>query len=276
MPSLPRQAHAAIGLIARLARDGAALDFPLERLFDDLPNLVFFIKDRASRYLAVNRALVERCAFSDKARLIGKRASDFYPAALAARYERQDRQVIETGKPLIDVLELHLYPSRKRGWCLTNKYPMHDSTTGEVAGLIGLSRDVETSPRGAAARGFGELAAALEVAHARIADPPGVEELAALCGLSAPHFSQLVQRLFHLTPHKLLMKIRLDEALHLLATTPESLADIAFATGFCDQSAFTRHFRRLTGLPPGAFREACRALPTPGASGTPGARGSAP
>ena len=50
------------------------------------------------------------------------------------------------------------------------------------------------------------------------------------------------------------MKVRLDEAMHLLATTPMSLADIALATGFCDQSAFTRHFRRLAGLPPGGFR----------------------
>jgi len=254
MPAPARSPHAAVGLVAQLALHGAVLDFPLERLFDDLPNLVFFVKDRESRYLAVNRALVERCAFSDKARLLGRRSSDFYPAALAARYERQDRQVIETGKPLIDMLELHLYPSRKRGWCLTNKYPVRDATTGAVAGLIGLSRDVETSPRGLAARGFGELATALELVQARLADPPGMEELAALCGLSMRHFGQLVQRLFQLTPQKLVMKVRLDEALHLLASTSRSLADIALTTGFCDQSAFTRHFRRLTGLPPGAFR----------------------
>ena len=49
--------------------------------------------------------------------------------------------------------------------------------------------------------------------------------------------------------------VRVDEALHLLATTNDTLAEIALATGFCDQSAFTRHFRRIAGLPPGAFRE---------------------
>lgn len=50
------------------------------------------------------------------------------------------------------------------------------------------------------------------------------------------------------------MKVRLDEALHLLATTDRPLSDIALDTGFCDQSAFTRHFRRMTGVPPGTFR----------------------
>ncbi len=241
-------------LLARVELAGLGLALPLERLFDDLPNVVFFIKDRAGRYLAVNRTLVERCAFSDKASLLGHRPSDFYPAALAARYERQDQRVVVTGRPILDSLELHFYPSRQRGWGLTNKYPVREVTTGKIVGIAGISRDVETSPRGVKARGFTELAAALEQVQARIADPPRIEDLAAACGLSSRHFAQLVQRLFHLTPRQLLMKVRIDEALHRLTTTDDSLADIAFATGFCDQSAFTRHFRRLTSLPPGAFR----------------------
>jgi AraC-like DNA-binding protein len=50
------------------------------------------------------------------------------------------------------------------------------------------------------------------------------------------------------------MKMRIDEALHLLLTTDRPLCDLALETGFCDQSAFTRHFRRMTGVPPGVFR----------------------
>ena len=242
------------GLLAQLTLSGTSLSLPLERLFDDLPNLVFFIKDREGRYLSVNRTLVERCAFSDKAQILGRRPSDFFPEILATRFERQDRRVIVTGRPILDSLELHLYPSRKRGWGLTNKYPVRDARTREIVGIVGITRDVETSPRGVKARGFTELAAALEQVQARIDNPPGIEELAAACGLSSHHFSQLVERLFHLTPRQLVMKVRIDEALHLLTTTSESLADIALATGFCDQSAFTRNFHRLTGLPPGAFR----------------------
>jgi len=254
-PSTPRaRSPQSSVLFAHGEVGGLDLSLPLERLFDDLPNVAFFIKDRAGRYVAVNRTLAERCAFTDKTALLGKRPSDFYAAALAARYERQDRVILETGRPLLHSLELHLYPGRQRGWCLTNKYPARDTKTGEIVGIIGISRDVETSPRGVEARGFGELAAALEQAQKRIADPPGIEELAAICGLTPHHFSRLVQRVFHLTPQKLLVKIRIDEALHLLAATPRSLADIAYATGFCDQSAFTRHFRRMTGLPPGVFR----------------------
>lgn len=241
-------------LLAHLDLRGVELALPLERLFDDLPNVVFFIKDRAGRYLAVNKTLVDRCAFDGKSGLLGKRPSDLFPAALAAHYEKQDQRVVQTGKPLLDQLELHFYPDRRRGWCLTNKYPVPDQRTGAITAVMGISRDVEDSARGAAARGFPELARALEALHTRIANPPGIEEIAALCDLSAAHFSRLVQRVFRLTPQRLAMKIRIDEALHLLATTTQSLAEIALSTGFCDQSAFSRNFRRMTGLPPGAFR----------------------
>jgi len=244
------------GLAAQLALGVETLSLPLERLFDDLPAIVFFIKDRAGRYLAVNSTLARRCGFPDKSALLGKRPSDLFPAALATRYERQDQRVLATAKPVLDQLELHLYPDRRRGWCLTNKYPVPDQTTGEICAVIGISRDVEDSAHGAAARGMPELIRALEAIQARIDDPPGIEELATMCGLTPAHFSRLVRRVFHLTPGQLAMKARIDEALHRLTTTGQSLAEIALSTGFCDQSAFTRHFRRLTGLPPGAFRQA--------------------
>jgi AraC-like DNA-binding protein len=43
--------------------------------------------------------------------------------------------------------------------------------------------------------------------------------------------------------------------MHLLAGTSEPIADIALTCGFCDQSAFTQHFRRHMGLTPAAYRK---------------------
>ena len=231
-----------------------SLPLPIERMLDDLPGLVFFIKDREGRYLWVNRTLVERSGRHERAEVIGCRPSDLFPDGMARFYERQDERVVQTGKPLANLLELHLYANRRRGWCLTNKYPVFQPGGGGCAGVLGVSRDVEPSARGAADRGFPELAKALDLIQRRIADPPPLSELAATCGLSSTRFSELVNRLFHLTPKQLVLKARVDEALHLLATTNQPLSEIALATGFCDQSAFTRHFRKLTGHTPGAFR----------------------
>ena len=59
----------------------AAAGFAVE-LFDCLPDVVFFAKDTAGRYLAVNRTLVQRLGLKEKADLIGRTASDVFPAPL--------------------------------------------------------------------------------------------------------------------------------------------------------------------------------------------------
>ena len=50
-------------------------------------------------------------------------------------------------------------------------------------------------------------------------------------------------------------RARRDAAESLLTTTRHSIADVAFLTGFSDQTAFTRAFKRWTGTTPAAFRE---------------------
>ncbi|MCB2406674.1 chromate resistance protein ChrB domain-containing protein [Hymenobacter lucidus] len=50
-------------------------------------------------------------------------------------------------------------------------------------------------------------------------------------------------------------KLRIDKALQLLDTTSYPLAEIAYLTGFSDQSHFTRIFRQHTGQSPAAYRK---------------------
>jgi AraC-like DNA-binding protein len=52
----------------------------------------------------------------------------------------------------------------------------------------------------------------------------------------------------------LVSRARREAAETLLRADDHSLAEIAFLTGFSDQSAFTRAFKRWTGMTPAAFR----------------------
>ena len=190
-------------------------------------------------------------------KLIGKRPAEVFPAALAASYARQDEAVLKTGKPVGHQLELHIYPGHKAGWCLTTKHALRDGK-GRIIGVTGISRDLNAPSDKAG--GFAELAAALKHMQQHFAESLRIEDIATKAGLSVYQFEQRVQRLFQMSPLQLLHKLRLDEATRLLRETDRSLADIAIETGWCDQSAFTRHFSRYAGMAPGKFRGLNRVL----------------
>ena len=115
----------------------------VEELFDRLTDTVFFVKDFEGRYLTVSQSLVLRCGRQHKSQLIGKAPSDILGGALGKSYEAQDREVIETGKQILDQLELHVSADRSVGWCMTSKWPLKRDTA-TIDGLIGISRDLQS------------------------------------------------------------------------------------------------------------------------------------
>ncbi|MBC9929158.1 chromate resistance protein ChrB domain-containing protein [Chitinophaga qingshengii] len=50
-------------------------------------------------------------------------------------------------------------------------------------------------------------------------------------------------------------KLRIDKAVQLLSSTDHSLTEIAYLTGFSDQSHFTRIFKKFTGKSPSAYKK---------------------
>lgn len=223
----------------------------LEELFDHVPETAFFLKDRSGRYIAVNQSLVERCGLHKKSDLIGRHAKDIFPPELGERYAAQDQRVLRTGKPIVDLLELHWYARRRPGWCLTTKLALRDDK-GQIFGLVGISRDLrapgdkETIPA--------SLARTLEYLESDYADVISPTALARHAGLPLVRFERLIKRIFRLTPSQLITQTRLAAASNLLRETEEPVAAIAHRCGFYDHSAFTRAFRSATGVTPTQFR----------------------
>jgi AraC-like DNA-binding protein len=228
----------------------SAAGFALE-LFDALPDVVFFAKDAEGRYRAVNDTLVRRLGRRTKRELLGKTARELFPAPLGERYLAQDLHVCRTGRLVEDLLELHLYPDGHEGWCVTTKVPIR-GPDGVVAGLAGTSRDVRSPEPGA---GFEGLAGVLRLLHERPGGPHRVEELARLAELSPSRFSRRVRALFGLSASQLVIKVRVDAARRMLRESAAPIARVALACGYCDQSAFTRQFKAVTGLTPVQYRE---------------------
>jgi len=219
-------------------------------LLDVIPNVVFFVKDVNARYVRANLTLATRCGFNSVDRLLGKTSEQVFPSNLGAIYTEQDQEVISKGKTITDQLELHLYPDHEPGWCMTHKRPMRDSV-GQVIGLVGISCDLQAAKLTHPA--YARLAGVDDFLRENLSRTIAMSELTAMTGLSLSQFERYCKRIFHLTPRQMLHKFRLERATELLATS-ESITNIAIACGYSDHSAFSRHFKSMTGISPSQFR----------------------
>ena len=66
----------------------------IERLFNTLPDVVFFAKDRRGRYTHANQTLLDRLRLSDRAQLIGLRVDELFAGPLGHIFAAQDEQEI--------------------------------------------------------------------------------------------------------------------------------------------------------------------------------------
>jgi AraC-like DNA-binding protein len=220
-------------------------------LFDRIPDVVFFIKDAEGRYVAANQTLVIRCDRRDKSELLGRTAREVFPSPLGNRFFEQDRRVLNSHLPIVQNLELHLYPTRLEGWCLTDKMPLF-GTGGRVLGLAGISRDLQ-SPASEADR-FAEVASALNHIQSNFGMELRVDELAATSGLSVYQLNRRLRAIFGITAGQLITKRRIDAASEMLRNSHLPIAEIANSAGYFDQSAFSRVFKRMVGLTPRQYR----------------------
>ena len=79
-----------------------------------------------------------------------------------------------------------------------------------------------------------------------------VEDLTEIAQLSRFHLMRTFRRDVGLSPHAYLTQIRVEAAKKLLSEG-SSIMDVANDIGFTDQSHFTRHFKRITGVTPGQY-----------------------
>lgn len=82
-----------------------------------------------------------------------------------------------------------------------------------------------------------------------------LEELANLVEMSPCYFSKLFKQSTGITPHKYVIRTRIDRTKELLIQGKMSIADIAQTVGFAHQSHLNLHFKRQLGVTPKQFRQ---------------------
>lgn len=220
----------------------------MQTLFDALPEVVFFMKDQEGRYTHCNLTLVRRLGRKQRSDVIGRTVLELFPLPFGGSYMMQDRRVL-CGEVIDNQLEVHLYPNRMPGWCLTFKRPMCQGE--DVVGVIGISRDLGQPDNRHSA--FERLNKVLDYMQSHFDEQIRVQSLADLAELSVAQLERHFRRVFQVTPQQLLTKLRIESAMRFL-NSEDSIASIGQQCGFADQSAFARQFKATVGMSPRDYR----------------------
>jgi AraC family transcriptional regulator len=103
------------------------------------------------------------------------------------------------------------------------------------------------------------LRQAKDLLSERFAERLTLGDIARTVGVHPVHLAQTFHRSYKCTIGEFVRQLRIGYASHALATTEIPIVDVALAAGFCDQSHFTRTFKRCTGVAPSQYRESFRA-----------------
>jgi AraC family transcriptional regulator len=155
--------------------------------------------------------------------------------------------------PLLEQLVLSL-DGGLRGWepsALTYVDQLRCMLAAQLAHRCSMERREPPSPAGLTGQGF---AAVRELLEARLAEPIPLADMAAVAGLSVSQFSRRFKATTGLSPHRFLLRLRVEQAGRMLRTGTLPIADVALTCGFSHQEHLTRVMRAHLGTTPAALR----------------------
>lgn len=232
-----------------------AQDDQLLALFDLIPEVSFFVKDRKGRFMALSIHKHEHCGVKTEADAIGKTDHDFFSRPRADAYRADDLAVMESGKPLINRVEASPEVFDSPRLVATSKIPLRNRT-GKIVGIAGFSRPLdEISGDTDLGRRFEKV---IEHIHRNHADPITSKELAVIVGLSVSQFERRFGDSFGVSPRQYLLRIRVESAARFLASTDQTVSEIAIACGFHDHAHLSKSFRKMMHVSPTRYRAAIR------------------
>ncbi|MDF1753681.1 MAG: AraC family transcriptional regulator [Verrucomicrobiales bacterium] len=221
-------------------------------LFSLLNDVAFFVKNRDFQLVYANRFFYERLDLESDGDWLGKDDFQLFPEPLAAKFRKDDLTVVESGRPMDQLVELFLNRQGLPDWYVTNKLPVR-GLSGAVIGVMGSVQRYKKT--GGARVGDQKVEKVIELMHQSAADCGSMAKIATRMGMSHRQLDRRFKSATGLTPQQYLIRVRIEQACQKLRETEDDLSEIAYDLGFCDQSAFTAQFRKRMGLTPRKYRQ---------------------
>ncbi len=222
-------------------------------LFEALPEVIFWIKDRSHRLIFVNQAYGELWG-NPPEWFVGKTDAEITASELARVYIQDDESVAQTGKSMHNKMELVTRRAGGVEWRMTSKIPLYNKQT-ELIGTAGISRRLdqrEGHPLPAPYRAMSKL---VDYVHEHVSEPLPVDQLAKLAGMSVSTLERRFRSHLGTSPKRFILHSKIAAACDRLLSTPMTISEISESLGYNEHASFTRAFTLVMHMSPTAYRK---------------------
>ena len=219
-------------------------------LLENAPNVSLVVKDAKGRIMHTNRYNADISCWRSTDDMIGYTSEELYAPDQAAVYANRDREVMETGKPIVERLYGFVADRSDNLNCVTVRPVM--SVAGRRIGTATVYWRAQQKM--AAANWYDPVRKAVTYLNDHYAENVTVDGLARIAHYSPAQFRRLFRTLMQMSPSDYIANVRVNEAKTLLATTDRRIADIAADCGFFDHAHFIRTFKGIVGVTPARYR----------------------
>ncbi len=112
----------------------------LDNIIRYAPDMIYW-KDKLSVHLGCNDQFAIAAGYKDRNEIIGKTDNDFPWKTQADKYREDDKYVIESGDPRLNIEDFMPFSNGKQATVITNKVPLRD-LNGDIIGVLGIATDI--------------------------------------------------------------------------------------------------------------------------------------
>lgn len=221
------------------------------KMFDLLPDTIFWIKNVDSEIVYANDKFVEHIGLHSLQQVMGKSDLAFFPPHIARQFINDDKSVM-SGRVITDRIELNMLKTGDFAWFSTSKRPLYDDKK-QIVGSYGFTQLINKTSQ--VLSSIDAIKAPVEFVRENFHKDICVEQLAQAAFLSVSALERRFKKYLSKTPKQFINEIRLENARRLLIETKLPIVEVAYRCGFSEHSYFSRQFKALFGTLPSQLRD---------------------
>ena len=219
-------------------------------LMENAPDMSLCIKNAEGRIMFTNNYNARISGWQSVDDMLGYTSEELYPPDQAAVYANRDREVMESGVPIVE---------RVYGFVADRSTNLNCVTVRPIASIDGRRIGTATiywraQQKMRTANWYDPIRMAVVYLNEHYAENITVDTLAAIAHYSPAQFRRLFHSLTQMSPSDYITNVRINAAKTLLGTTDRRISDIAQDVGFFDHSHFIRTFKHTVGVTPAKYR----------------------